>query len=1040
MNKNLLKKVLCFTIALLMLMPSIPNLVSAAVQSALIPGTVALTKEANWVDYDNRIAEVKFTVKGEPVKTAVDVVLVIDRSGSMGFGSGSKYSPCTNPAHYDSHGNHKNNIGWDYYDVNRGCTNRMIDAKNASIVLVETLLDNNVADEFGNKNRVALVPFNSSVSTSNSNKFTDAKSTIETKINNLNANDGTNYTDALDKARQYIKDRNIADGNVGSVNSRPTFIVMLSDGRPEPSSKDGKDIADNLKTYTGEPLTIFSLGLNMLGNDANVLKYIATNGGANGYYKDVTNTGTDLQPILEQIASLMKPAGKNATLEDVISQYFDYYEDGTLFPNKTISHLGKDITWEIGTITKEEIVLTFYVKLKEEYNISGTYPTNASASLTYTPVGNNPGSKTADTPNLSVIVGSITVKYILVDQETGRYIASDGNLTDDINFAVSVGGAVLPNLDLGTHTITPVAPTGYMLLGNADSLDITLTEGQKDKIVNFEVFEIKEPTYNYTINYFIKETVEKVPGISPNPKTGKDEAGKIIIIPHPVVPGYKVMGDQPTSLTITNQGTTETVFYEIDVEQVLNYTVDYYKDGVLFKTEIGDVPTSNPVVESVLSHMPEGYTTGYGSTPLPFTVTENDNVIKVYYMSELGSTISYVVNYYKDGNELPFATIPGDVSTENPVVSSVSHENMPEGYHFEEEYSTPFPFTVNVESENIINVYYVKNIEETENSIIINHYTKIGSASEVLDKSETKPNPVTTGSSIINGADYKDAGIIAQGFAYQSSSPESIEVFADITTETAIVTYTFNLHYYKSGGSTGGGGGGNPPVIIKEPEVPLAELEKFDHFAYVIGYPEGDIRALNNITREEVAMIFYRLLTDESRNSFLSIENTFTDIESSRWSNRAISTLFNAGILSGYPDGTFKPTDPISRAEFATIATKFDKLELNSTSKFTDITGHWAAQYITSAEIKGWVSGYPDMTFKPEQDIKRAEAMTLINNVLERKVPEENIHPDAMFWPDITAADWYYEAVMEATNSHDYMFEEDGDELWTGMKINKVWP
>ena len=255
------------------------------------------------------------------------------------------------------------------------------------------------------------------------------------------------------------------------------------------------------------------------------------------------------------------------------------------------------------------------------------------------------------------------------------------------------------------------------------------------------------------------------------------------------------------------------------------------------------------------------------------------------------------------------------------------------------------------------------------------------------------------------------------------------------------VTYepgTFTIT--SSGGSGGGGSRPTPAVVIPDAEVPLAELEKDDHFAYVIGYPDGDVKPMNNITREEVAMIFYRLLTDESRNSLLSDSNTFTDLEGHGWSNRAISTLYNAGILSGYPDGTFRPSDPISRAEFATIAAKFDKLELNNTTRFTDVVGHWAEKYVTSSEIKGWVAGYPDLTFRPEQDITRAEAMTLINNVLERAVPEENIHPDAIFWPDMTGDDWYYEAVMEATNSHDYIYEEDSDELWTGIKANKVWP
>ncbi|WMJ76653.1 S-layer homology domain-containing protein [Sedimentibacter sp. MB35-C1] len=263
-------------------------------------------------------------------------------------------------------------------------------------------------------------------------------------------------------------------------------------------------------------------------------------------------------------------------------------------------------------------------------------------------------------------------------------------------------------------------------------------------------------------------------------------------------------------------------------------------------------------------------------------------------------------------------------------------------------------------------------------------------------------------------------------------------------TENAVSNYKASINgftvtnTYTGGG--GGGGGGGTPTIIEDPEVPLADLEKNDHFAYVIGYPDGEVKPMGLITREEVAMIFYRLLTDESRNELLSDVNPFTDLEGHDWSNRAISTLYNAGIIKGYPDGTFRPSDPISRAEFATIAAKFDELELQNTTKFTDITGHWAEKYITSSEIKGWIKGYPDMTFKPEKDITRAEAMTLINNVLERAVPEENIHPDAMFWPDMTSDDWYYEAVMEATNSHDYIYEEDNDELWTGMKANKVWP
>ena len=241
----------------------------------------------------------------------------------------------------------------------------------------------------------------------------------------------------------------------------------------------------------------------------------------------------------------------------------------------------------------------------------------------------------------------------------------------------------------------------------------------------------------------------------------------------------------------------------------------------------------------------------------------------------------------------------------------------------------------------------------------------------------------------------------------------------------------------ESGRTSGNSSGG---TIIANLEVPFAELEKSDHFAYIIGYPEGTVKSLEKITRQEAAMIFYRLLTDESRTGLLSDTNSFSDMDSQSWSNKAISTLFNGNIIKGYTDGTFRPEAPITRAEFATMAAKFDNLQSGNKSKFTDIFGHWAEEYITSSEIKGWVKGYPDLTFKPDEDITRAEAISLINNVLGRGVPAANIHPEATLWTDLEETQWYYTIIMEATNSHDYITEENGDELWTGLKANKVWP
>ena len=205
--------------------------------------------------------------------------------------------------------------------------------------------------------------------------------------------------------------------------------------------------------------------------------------------------------------------------------------------------------------------------------------------------------------------------------------------------------------------------------------------------------------------------------------------------------------------------------------------------------------------------------------------------------------------------------------------------------------------------------------------------------------------------------------------------------------------------------------------------MPLAgdtQLNKEDHFAYVSGYEDGTVRPNNNITREEVASIFYRLLTDTSRAIYETDTNDFSDVAGDRWSNRAISTLTNAGIISGYPDGTFRPGQTITRAEFAAIAAQFDVVTENVENPFSDTTGHWAENLISFAASKGWVGGYTDGTFLPQKAITRAEAMTLINNVLDREVDEEGLLAEAKQWPDNQEGSWYYYEVLEATNSHDY--------------------
>ena len=214
-----------------------------------------------------------------------------------------------------------------------------------------------------------------------------------------------------------------------------------------------------------------------------------------------------------------------------------------------------------------------------------------------------------------------------------------------------------------------------------------------------------------------------------------------------------------------------------------------------------------------------------------------------------------------------------------------------------------------------------------------------------------------------------------------------------------------------------------------------------EHFAYVIGYADGTIRPLNNISRAEVATIIFRLLDPEIREANLTTANTFADVNEGMWCNTAISTLARLGIVNGRSTEFFDPDASITRAEFAAICARFDNSGVKADSNFTDIAGHWAEAEIEQAATLGWIRGYADGTFRPNNQITRAEAMTMINRVLQRlPESEDDLLHDMRVWPDNQPEDWFYLAVQEATNSHDFDRKADGvHEHWTEMTADPDW-
>ncbi len=278
---------------------------------------------------------------------------------------------------------------------------------------------------------------------------------------------------------------------------------------------------------------------------------------------------------------------------------------------------------------------------------------------------------------------------------------------------------------------------------------------------------------------------------------------------------------------------------------------------------------------------------------------------------------------------------------------------------------------------------------------------------------------------------------------YHAGSWDATPVANATVKKDTVFTYTYakNSSGGSSGGSSGSSGGSHrKPTVTIQDEVPTG-LNGDDHYAYIVGYPDKTVRPQNGITRAEVATIFFRLLTDETRNANSTKSNSYSDVAAGAWYNHAVSTLSAMGIVKGDSNGKFNPNASITRAEFAAIAARFDGNANTSAASFSDIANHWAKDEISAAANNGWITGYTDGTFRPNNRITRAEAMALVNRVLKR-LPEtdEDLHADMIKWSDNSdASQWYYLDVLEATNSHYYQTKENQFEKWTELRDTRDW-
>ena len=335
----------------------------------------------------------------------------------------------------------------------------------------------------------------------------------------------------------------------------------------------------------------------------------------------------------------------------------------------------------------------------------------------------------------------------------------------------------------------------------------------------------------------------------------------------------------------------------------------------------------------------------------------------------------------------------------------------------------------------IINGYWSGNTAEDKTVTVVLHPQANGSASGTLDASHVP-------TIMIPAAGYENT----PGHWDVIPNTEKNGITGDVT-----YTYIFGKKHHSSSSKDENKDKDNNKENNKEnnkdnntgettPTKVPDLLNGSNHFAYVVGYKDGNVRPQGNITRAETAAIFFRLLKEDVRSENLSKHNDFADVTEDSWYNTAVSTMAGMNILKGRTANSFVPQAPITRAEFAAICARFDSGKAEENSGFTDISGHWAEKEIERAATLGWVSGYTDGSFHPDAPITRAEAMTLINRVLCRMPETKADLLDSMTkWPDNQPGAWYYLAVQEATNSHTYEQKDSKYETWTALTAEPDW-
>ena len=651
--------------------------------------------------------------------------------------------------------------------------------------------------------------------------------------------------------------------------------------------------------------------------------------------------------------------------------------------------------------------------------ITATYTvvaTDAGATFQNTvTVSDGTTSETPDEPpEVTVSNPNVSINKTVSGMSGADNRAVEG---DALTYTISVKNSGNTKLDVAVSDDMWTA--GKVNSAELDGTTINVSSGSYT-ISGLDVGESKSITYTYTV------TAEDV-------TNGTIDNAATADINEDGTPDAKHEITTPTgepSLIVDKTASEETV----QVGAPITYTIEVKNDGYSVM--------NNVVVRDTL-WTEDTELTATGDVTGTYQVDEDGGK---YYISEMkpGQTLTITYTY-----------TPTEAGTLTNKVE-VTADNLPDGEKPSDE------VTVEVTPEPVSSLTVNKSLAQVNGSDYTDGKVSVGDkltyTIQVTNTGNTTLSGVTVEDSLWNDEDAiqvdGELAYVADGGTYtikREIAPDDMVTITytytvlrsdagDTLTNTATVTTP-------DGGTTGEDTTETPvkpvPPIRPPVDPDKPELNTEDHYAYIVGYPDGNVKPEGNITRAEVATIFFRLLTDESRNEFWSQTNNYSDVSEDAWYNNAVSTLSNAGIIDGYEDGTFKPDGNITRAEFATIAVRFFEATYDGGDLFSDIAGHWAQDYINEAANAGIVDGYPDGTFRPQQYITRAEAMTMVNRTIDRHPDADHLLDDMIVWPDNPETAWYYEQVQEATNSHEYTMNTDDEqnpyEIWTELLPNRDW-